>query len=71
VDDRDKIEALVVDHLYNSDRRWMFLKIEFPKILRMVNLDGSCWVFASQLYSEAKKNNKEKKVLSRLKEVFA
>jgi hypothetical protein len=52
---RDILIDAIAKELDTRDKRFMFLKISFPKVLPMIELEGSSFNVAWNIYSEFEK----------------
>ena len=52
---RDALLRALETILDTRDKRFMFLKIEFPKVLSFINLEGSSHVVSFGIYDEFRK----------------
>ena len=63
---REELIKAIERELYLPGLRYMFLRLQFPHVLRFIRLDGSNNVFSCHLVSEFKKHGR----LNELAKVF-
>jgi len=67
--DKELIE-IIEKELNTHDKRWMFLKLEFPLLVSKINLEGATSDTASNIYFEFDKHNLLDKLKSILTDKF-
>lgn len=69
-DERLALVSALENYLDTRDKRWMFLKIEFPKVISAVDLEGAPSIVAWNIYEEFKKQNMRGSLIACLNTVF-
>lgn len=54
---RDALINALCEELDTRDKRFMFIKMEFPKLVSRIQLEGSAYETAWEIYSEFEKQN--------------
>ena len=67
---RSKIIESLIENLETHDKRYMFLKLLFPKTLPFINIEGSANETSYQIYFEFEKRNLVTELVSKLNEHF-
>lgn len=60
----------IADSLNTHDKRYMFLKIFFPRSVSRINLEGASWYVAYQIVEEFIKQNEIEELERKLMETF-
>lgn len=67
---KKRIEKLLVDNLNTVDKRFMFFKIFYPKILPHLNLEGTNVDVSFNIVEEFRKRDQLESLLINLKNAF-
>jgi len=65
-----KLAEAIAKELDTRDKRFMFLKITFPEVIRGLNLEGSPEWVAIQIYEEFEKRNMLGSLMATMNSIF-
>ena len=67
---KEEIKTLLENNLDTRDKRFMFLKIKFPRLVSRINLEGSISQVSFDILEEFKKQELLENLLIELKRHF-
>ena len=67
---RNEILNTLSKELDTRDKRYMFLKLNFPNTVSMINLEGAAIGCSFEIYDEIRKHNKLEKLVELLNTHF-
>ena len=62
----EQLLKIIEKELNTHDKRWMFLKLEFPFLISRIQLEGAACDTACNIYEEFRKHN----LISKLKSIL-
>lgn len=67
---RDQILGVLENHLDTRDKRYMFLKLTFPKMCARIQLEGSAEETAFNIFDEVERQEMIEALIARLNSAF-